>query len=93
MKTITIEITTYHITETLSFEEWSRKSKTNLILLFFIALVGCIDIILLSVYVILCIHDQRRRQKESKFSAPGQQSSGRSTAYENIEFVSVFAAR
>lgn len=59
---------------------------------FFIALVGCIDIILLSVYVILCIHDQRR-QTEIKFSAPGQQSSGRCTAYENIEFVSFFAAR
>lgn len=80
-------------TETLTNEEWSRKSNTNQILLFFIALVGCIDIILLSAYVILCIHDQRRRQKEIKFSAPGQQSSGRCTAYENIEFVSFFAPR
>lgn len=64
------------------------KSNTNQTLLFFIALFGCIDIILLTAYVIICIHDQRRRQKKTKLSSRGQQSIGRTTAYENIEVVS-----
>lgn len=93
VQTINIESTNYHITETFTSVKSLSKAKTNQILLIFIAMVGCIDIILLSAYVIICMHDQRRRQKETKFSSPGQQSYGRSTAYENIENVSFFSAR
>lgn len=67
--------------------ETVTSGKSPRILLLFIAMIGCIDIILLTVYVIICIRDQRRRQKKTKFSSRGQQSMGRSTAYENIEVV------
>lgn len=87
MQTTNIEGATYHITETVT------SGKSARILLLFIAMIGCIDIILLTAYVIICIRDQRRRQKKTKFSSRGQQSMGRSTAYENIEVVSHFSAR
>lgn len=90
METTIIENTTYHITETFTFGQSLSKSssETKLILIFLIKMVGCIDIILLSAYVVICIHDRKRRATETKFSSPGQQSSGRSIAYENIEVVS-----
>lgn len=55
-------------------------------MLLFIAMIGCIDIILLAAYVIICMHDQRRRQNKTKFSR-GQQPIERSPAYGNIEVV------
>lgn len=65
-------------------------SETKQILLLLIKLVGCIDIILSSAYVFICIHDRKQQATETKFSSPPQQSSRRSTAYENIEVVSFF---
>lgn len=88
VQTTNIQITTYHLTETYTSRKSLGKSNTNQTLLFFIALVGSIDIILLTAYEIICIHDQRRRQKKTKFSSRGQQSIGRTTAYENIEVIS-----
>lgn len=93
MQTTNNESGNYYITETVTSGKTPSKSNTKQILLLFIAMIGCIDIILLAAYVIICIRDQRRRQKKTKFSSRGQQSIGRSTAYENIEVVSLFSAR
>lgn len=93
VQTTNIEGATYHITETFTSGESPSKSNTKRILLLSIAMIGCIDIILLAAYVIICIHDQRRRQKKTTFSSRGQQPIERSTAYENIEVVSLFPAR
>lgn len=68
-------------------------SETKQILLLLIKLVGCIDIILSSAYVFLCIHGRKRQATETKFSSHPQQSSGRSAAYENIEGVSFLSSR
>lgn len=68
-------------------------SEPKQILLLLIKLVGCIDIILSSAYVFLCIHDRKRQATETKFSSHPQQSSGRSAAYENIEVVSFLSSR
>lgn len=95
METTIIENTTYYITETFTFRQSDNKSlsETNQMLLFLIQIFGCIDIILLSAYVVMCIHDRKRRATEAIFLSPGQQSSGRSTAYENIEVVSFLSSR
>lgn len=87
MQTTNIKGATYHITEPVTFRISPIISKTKQILLLFIAMIGCIDIILSAAYVIICIHDQRRRQKKTKFSSRGQQPIERSPAYENIEVV------
>uniref|UniRef100_A0A8W8JIE3 Uncharacterized protein n=1 Tax=Magallana gigas TaxID=29159 RepID=A0A8W8JIE3_MAGGI len=93
VQTTNNESANYYITETVTSGKTPSKSNTKQILILFIAMIGCIDIILLAAYVIFCIRDQRRRQKKTKFSSRGQQSIGRSTAYENIEVVSLFSAR
>lgn len=95
METTIIENTTYHITETFTTGQSPSKSlsETNQILRFLIKLVGCIDIILSSAYVVICIHDRKQRATETKFSSPSQQLSGHSTAYENIEDVSFLSSR
>lgn len=95
METTTIENATYQITTTSVLGELfsTPLSKTNKDMLFFIKMIGGIDIILLSAYLGLCMYDRKRREKSPKFSSSGQQTSGRSTAYENIEFGSFFSAR
>lgn len=95
VETTIIENTTYHITETFTTGQSPSKSlsETNQILRFLIKLVGCIDIILSSAYVVICIHDRKQRATETKFSSPSQQLSGHSTAYENIEDVSFLSSR
>lgn len=81
-----IEVATYYITETVTFGELTEKKTPD------IAMVGYINIILLAAYVIISIHNQNRREHKTKFSSRGQQSTGRSTAYKNVEGVSVFSA-
>lgn len=93
MQTTNIEGATYHITETVTSGKSPSKSKSKQILLLFIAMIGCIDIILLTAYLIMCIRDQRQREKKTKFSSRGQHSIGSSSAYEKIEVVSLFSTR
>lgn len=79
VQTTNIEVATYHIIETVTFGELPGKKKSP-----DIAMVGYINIILSAAYVIISIHDQNRREKKTKFSSRGQQSTGRSTAYKNV---------
>lgn len=62
--------------------------KSEKILLLFITIIGCVDIILLCAYLALCIHDQTGQEKTMDTSSPRPNFPGRSTAYENIEFAS-----
>lgn len=62
--------------------------KSKEILLPFIQIIGCVDIILLCAYLALCIHDRTGQEKTMDTSSPRQHVPGRSTAYENIEFAS-----
>lgn len=90
--TTTFENATYQITTTSVLGELSTPlSKTNKVLLFLIKMIGGIDIVLLSAYFGLCIYDRNGREKSPTFSSSGQQTSGLSTAYENID--SFFSAR
>lgn len=97
-ETTIFENATYHVATTSVLGELlstplSKTTKSNENLLFFIKMVGGTDIILLSAYLALCIYDRTGRGKTTEFSSPGQQSSGRSTTYENIEIVSLFSTR
>lgn len=58
------------------------------ILLLFIKIIGCVDIILLCAYLALCIHDRTGQEKTMDSGSPRPNFPGRSTAYENIEFAS-----
>lgn len=62
--------------------------KSKEILLLFITIIGCVDIILLCAYLALCIHDRTGQEKTLDTSTPRPNFPGRSTAYENIEFAS-----
>lgn len=94
VETTTIGNATYQITTTSILGELSTPlSKTNKVLLFLTKMIGDIDIILLSAYFVLCLYDRKWREMSPKFSSSGQQTSGCSTAYENIEFDSFFSAR
>lgn len=79
-----IEVATYYITETVTFGDLPGTPPPPPD----IAMVGYINIILLAAYVIISIHNQNRRENKTKFSSRGQQSTGRSTAYKNVEGVS-----
>lgn len=58
------------------------------ILLLFIKIIGCVDIILFCVYLALCIHDRTGQEKTMDTASPRPNFPGRSNAYENIEFAS-----
>lgn len=58
------------------------------ILLLFIKIISCVDIILLCTYLALCIHDRTGQQKTMDTASPRPNVPRRSTAYENIEFAS-----
>lgn len=64
------------------------KPKSKEILLLFIKIIGCVDIILLCAYLALCIHDRTGQEKTMDSGSPRPNFPGRSTAYENIEFAS-----
>lgn len=87
-ETTITENVTYHVSTTSALDESfnTSLSKTNKTLLFFIKMVGGIDIILLAAYVAMFKYDQRRGEKVAKFSSAGQQPSGQNTTYENISF-------
>lgn len=64
------------------------QPNPNEIVLLFIKIIGCVDIILLCAYLALCIHDRTGQDKTMDTSSLRQNFPGRSTAYENIEFAS-----
>lgn len=68
-ETTIIENVTYHVSTTSVLDESfnTSLSKTNKTLLFFIKMIGGIDIILLAAYVAMFIYDQRRGEKVAKF--------------------------
>lgn len=66
----------------------SIQPKSEEILLLFITIIGCVDIILLCGYLALCVHDRTGQEKTMDTSTPRPNFPGRSTAYENIEFAS-----
>lgn len=94
METTIIENATYYITTTSVLgTTLSKSTKSNENLLFFIKMVGGIDIILLSAHLALCIYDRKGREKTTIFLSSGQQSCGRSALYENIEIIPLCSAR
>lgn len=63
------------------------ESKENLLL--FIKIIGCVDILLLCAYLVVCIHDRTGQEKAMDIASPRPNFPGRSTAYENIEVASI----
>lgn len=59
--------------------------KTNKLLLLFIRIFGCVDIVMLSAYIAVCIYDRRGKDEIVDFVSPGLNCPGRSAMYENIE--------
>lgn len=78
---ISVEINVSMITNTAIFPKSVDKtvSKTDQMLLLFIQIFGGIDIVLLSVYLLVCIYDRSEREKKVD-----QFSHGNSTLYENV---------
>lgn len=64
------------------------QPNPNEIVLLFIKIIGCVDIILLCAYLALCIHDRTGQDKTMDTASLRPNFPGRSTAYENIEFAS-----
>lgn len=64
------------------------QPKSKEILLLFITIIGCVDIILLCAYLALCIHDRTGQEKTTDTASSRPNFPGRNTAYENIEFAS-----
>lgn len=64
------------------------QSESKEILLLFIKIIGCVDIILLCAYLAVCIHDRSGQEKTMDIASPRPNFPGRNTAYENIEFAS-----
>lgn len=71
----------------------SEKSKSKSILLLFIRIIGCLDIMLLCAYLTLCIHDRAGQEKTIDIVSSRPNFPGRSTAYENIEVASFSVSR
>lgn len=65
-----------------------KQPKSKELLPLFIKIIGCVDIILLCVYLALCINDRTGQEKTMDKASPRPNFPGRSTAYENIEFAS-----
>lgn len=65
-----------------------KQPKSKEILLLFITIFGCVDIILLCAYLAVCIHDRSGQEKTMEISSPRPNFPGLNTAYENIEFAS-----
>lgn len=60
-----------------------QSSTTNDILLVFINLIGCVDIILLCLYFAVCIYDRRHRTLQT--IEINNAHTGNNTLYENVE--------
>lgn len=58
--------------------------RTNKLLLLFIRIFGCVDIVMLSAYIVVCIIDQREKDKTVDFVYPGLDCPEHSAMYENI---------
>lgn len=71
----------------------SEKSKSKSILLLFIRIIGCLDIMLLCAYLTLCIHDRAGQEKTIDVVSSRPNFPGGSTAYENIEVASFSVSR
>lgn len=69
-----------------------EQSKSNILLLF-IRIVGCLDIMLLCAYLILCIHDRAGQETTIDIVSSRPNFPGRNTAYENIEVASFSVSR
>lgn len=68
-------------------------SKSKNLLLLFIRIIGCLDIMLLCAYLTLCIHDRAGEEKTIDIVSPRPNFPGRSTDYENIEVASFSVSR
>lgn len=65
-----------------------KQPKSKNLLLLFIRIIGCLDIILLCAYLTLCIYDRAGQEKTMDVASPRLNFPGRSAAYENIEVAS-----
>lgn len=54
-------------------------------LLLFIRIIGCLDILFLSANLALCIYDRTQQEKTIDFLPPSSNLPQHSTTYENIE--------
>lgn len=75
------------ISDTSTLEESlnTTSPRTNIMLITFIQMFGCVDIILLFAYVAVSIYDRKGLDKE-----PGHKFPTYRAPYENIEVVSFF---
>lgn len=67
--------------------ELKRPEPKNLLLLF-IQIIGCLDIMLSCAYLTLCIHDRAGQERTLDITSPRPNFPRRNTAYENIEVAS-----
>lgn len=63
----------------------AEPSKTNEMLLLFIRIIGCLDILLLFSYMTVCIFDRLGQERTDDFVLPSLNVPQHSTVYENIE--------
>lgn len=63
----------------------TKPSKSNEMLLLFIRIIGCLDILLLSVHLAVCIYDQTGQEKTVNVVSPSLNLPQQNTMYENIE--------
>lgn len=89
--TINEDIFTYIINKSLLGEyfETSKSiiipSETNEMLLLFIRIIGCLDILFLSAYLAVCIYDRTGHESTTDFAPPDSNLPQHSTMYENID--------
>lgn len=65
-----------------------EQPKSKNLLLLFIQIIGCLDIMLSCAYLTLCIHDRAGQEKTMDMASPRPNFPGHNTAYENIEVAS-----
>lgn len=66
----------------------TEQPKSKNLLLLFIQIIGCLDIMLSCAYLTLCIHDRAGQEKTMDMASPRPNCPGHNTAYENIEVAS-----
>lgn len=72
-------------TFTLGKSLGKSKPVTGEMLLLFIRIIGCLDIIFLSAYLAVCIYDRKGQETTTDFVPLSLNSPQHSTVYENIE--------
>lgn len=79
------DLTTLPALTTVASKSIAKSFNTNEMLLLFIRIIGCLDILFLSAYLALCIYDRTQQEKTIDFLPPSSNLPQHSTTYENIE--------